>query len=154
MNPEYKKAFAYALWRIASQSYHSVPLSKLLSRKLYPKEIVTEVISECIRLGYLNDQVWLENYVKGCSSRQGRRAICAKLRSKGIPFDENDITVEGEVERDAIDKILKSRYRLKDLNNFQDKQKVIAGLKRRGFGWDAIQEALRAHSKLKDDFEE
>jgi regulatory protein len=142
MDDEYKRARQYALKRLAAQSYHSALLGKLLMRKEFPPEIISRVIQECRRAGFLNDTLWVENFIKSRQNRYGLPLILAQLRSKGISIEELPQEHDKDTELTAIHKLLKSRYRTRDLKNYQERQKVIAALMRKGFGWEAIREAV------------
>lgn len=137
MSGEYEKARQYALRRVSAQSYHSAMLAGLLDRKKYPPEIISKIIHDFIEKGFLNDEFWVQSYVRIHHKRQSRRQILAKLRSKGISVEDLDLPFDEETELETIKKLIETRYRTKE------RPKVIAALMRRGYPWDLIQAALK-----------
>ena len=71
---EQKKTRLYVLRRLSAQSYHSILLAKLLREKLVQSSTISLVIAECQARGYLDDQAWLENYMKAQLKRMSLRA--------------------------------------------------------------------------------
>lgn len=144
---EYRRVRAYVLWRLSSQSYHSQQLIKVLHDRLVQSQTIERVIDEFRNMGFLDDESWLENFIRSRQKRYSLRYILNKLQSKGISSEIiqrlasewNDPNEELEVVRHLI----KTRYRSKDLSDFKTRQKVIASLARKGYPFDQIQAAIR-----------
>lgn len=143
---EEKQVRQYVLRRLASQHYHSQQLKKLLAGRLVSSPLIAKVIKDYMALGYLNDEMWIESFIRGHSKRHSRRAILTKLQSKGVPTEQVEdllsqfVDVEGEIQK-AL-KLLKTRYRSKNLKDPAEKRKVIAALLRKGFPFDCVKQAL------------
>jgi regulatory protein len=143
---EYKKAKNYVLRRLAAKSYHSHQLFKLLKERLVQSATSQRLIHECIEWGYLNDSAWLDSFIQSHLKRSSQRAISAKLYAKGIPIEEVQNKLleynNPDVEKEGIKKLLATRYRSKDLTNYRERQAVIAGLIRKGYSFERIQEVV------------
>lgn len=147
---EYKASLQYALKRLSMKTHSSAELKKNLVQRCVAEDTATKVIDECMRLGYLNDQVWMEGYVRGLLSKKlGPQAIIFKLRLKGVQEDVARGVLEqfdsGDAPKRRIEGLLQSKYRSKDLTDFKSREKVIASLMRKGFSFDDIREAMQAH---------
>lgn len=139
---EYRKTKEYVLRRLSAKSYHSSQLKKLLKERLVDPKIVDRLIQECTDWGFLNDKAWLDSFMRVHRKKYSKRAIEAKLRVKGIPVevlkDLLDEWNDPEEEIKIIQTLIKTKYRSKNLGDFKDKQKVIASLMRKGFGFTQI----------------
>jgi regulatory protein len=150
MNEEYKRARYYALNRLAAQSYHSALLHKLMLKKEYSPEIILQVIEECRHLGFLNDELWVENFIRSHEKKWGMPIILAKLRFKGIVIDSDSMESDSDIEKSAILKLFEGRYRSKNLSDPKERQKVISGMLRKGFNWENISAVLNQVVKSRD----
>lgn len=143
---EYQKVKHYVLKRLSAQNYHSKQLRKLLIERLVDETTIDRVIEECQAKGFLNDEQWLESFIRSHRKRFGWPVIQKKLRSKGLSIDEIQAIQERwsnpEEERQTIQQLIETRYRSKNLSQFHDKRKVIASLMRKGFSYEAIFAAL------------
>ena len=143
---EYKRGKNYLLRRLTAQSYHSLQLEKLMLERLIHPKIVTKLIAEALTWGIMDDQAWIESFVRSQKKRNGLPLILAKLKMKGFTPDllqkiKKEFT-DPETEEREIEHLLKTKYKSKDVSQFAIKQKVIASLMRRGFSYSSIQGAL------------
>lgn len=145
---EYRAATVYVLKRLSMKPYLTAELEKRMEERLVSSETIQRVITECQRLGYLNDQEWLDSFVRRHLARNlGPMAILMKLRAKGISqtiaqqlLDKFD---HGEGRKERIHHLLATRYRSRDLSDFHTREKVIASLIRKGFSFSDIKDAIR-----------
>lgn len=152
---EYLRVKNYVLWRLSTQSYHSEQLGKLLRDRLVQDNMIDRVIQEYREMGFLDDEAWLQGFMRIQQKRYGLRFILNKLRMKGLSSKtiqnlENEWKNSDE-ESQAIQHLINTRYRSKDLKDFKSRQKVIAALMRKGYGFDQIQTALKQDQN--DEFE-
>lgn len=140
-----KGAKRHLLKRLSQRSYSSGELKKSLREKLVPQAIVETLIEECQKLGYLNDEAWIEAFVRSCRTRKmGKRAIIQKIRQKGIEIDQIEpFLPTKEQESEGIVRLLETRYRHRDLKNRKEKDKVIAALIRKGYSLETVLETLK-----------
>lgn len=144
---EFKSALKYALRRISAQSYLTNDLRKKLKDKKISPQIIEQVLTKCKEFGYLDDQAWIESFVRvQTAKKRGPQAIIQKLIGKGIHQDAAKKVVQkmtsAESSDEAIKILLQTRYRNKNLADTKEKQKVILSLMRRGFSLDKIRMAL------------
>jgi regulatory protein len=157
---EYQGAKRFVLKRLSLRSYHSLELSAALSERLVSKETIERVLEEYSSMGYLNDQEWVASTVQRLQLQKcGPRAIEMKLRAKGLPKEsiQNAIAsiCKSSSQQENINRLLTSRYRSRDMANPKEKQKVIAGLMRKGYAYDQINAALRGlNAAVADDDED
>jgi len=147
LNLEYRQAKHYVLKKLAAQSLPSDVLRKMLTKLLVSPVTIQNILNDCQKVGYLNDQDWLQAFIRQCQSRKmGPQAILMKLKSKGIS-DQLINGFEHQLrdplsQQTNISNLLKTRYRKCDLKDFKQKQKVIAALLRKGFELSEIREAI------------
>lgn len=140
---EYKRVRGYVLWRLSSQNYHSEQLAKLLRERLVSPCLINQIIFEFCSKGFLDDELWLKNFIKNRQKNESLKTILAKLYAKGLSKESLDQISQRwkdpKKELEAIEKLLKGRYRSKDLTQFKEKAKVVGSLLRKGFSYDLIQ---------------
>lgn len=148
---EYQKVKAYIFRRLTKQSYHSEQLAKLLRERLVQDKTIDRVICEFKLLHILDDEAWLQNFMSSQQKRYSLRAMLLKLKSKGLSSNTlKQLAIEWnrpEKELEAIQRLLQTRYRSKDLSQYHIKQKVIAALLRKGYAFDQVKAAL-AHQEI------
>jgi regulatory protein len=145
---EYRRVKGYLLWRLSTQSYHSELLAKLLRERLVSPQTIERVLNEFAAMGYLDDAAWMQRFMQTQKKRYGVPLILSKLCAKGFSQETiRQLTVEwkeeGEDTIEAIQHLLQTRYRSKDLTHYKEKQQVIAALLRKGYSFDQIRQALR-----------
>lgn len=147
---EYRRVKGYVLWRLSKQSYHSEQLAKLLRDRLVQSKTIEQVIEEFKEKGFLDDESWLQSFKQSQLKRYSRRLILTKLRAKGLSAEtlqgleedwNNQINQEDELQ--SIRRQLQTRYRSKNLSQYQERQKVIAALIRKGYSFDQVQAVLK-----------
>lgn len=144
---EYRRVKGYVLWRLSAQSYHSEQLTKLLHERLVQPSTIERVLTEYKELGFLDDESWLQNFMRSQQKRYSLRSTLAKLHAKGL----STATIQHlakewknpKEELQAIQHLLQTRYRSKDLSQYTSKQKVIVALIRKGYAFDQVQTALK-----------
>lgn len=143
---EYQRAKSYVIRRLASQPYHSRQLAKLLQERLVSTSTASRIIKECVDKGFINDDSWIESFIRQNHKKMGVHAIMRKLQAKGLINEEIQAIYEKwmdpEKEKQSIERLLQTKYRKKNLNNFAERQKVVASLMRKGFSIEAIRSSF------------
>lgn len=144
---EYKQAKNYAIRRLSQMNLPSAKLAKSLKERLVSEPTITLLIQNLSEEGFINDQEWVNSFVRVQSQRKmGPRAIAMKLASKGMASEQADEilreSLTDEKQRESIKQLLASRYRTRDLKDFHEKRKVIASLLRRGYDYSLVQSIL------------
>ncbi len=144
---EYKRVKGYVLWRLSIQSYHSEQLAKLLRDRLVQNKTIDRVLQEYREMGFLDDELWLQSFMRTQQKRYSLRLILSKLHAKGLSAETlQQLAKEWknpEEELQAIQHLLKTKYRSKDLTQYKNRQKVIASLIRKGYSFDQIQASFQ-----------
>lgn len=143
---EYQRVRGYVIWRLSTQSYHSDQIKKLLRERFVREKTINRIIQEFSTSGYFNDEEWLISQIRLLERRYGARAVLFKLKQKGLSSDvlvqARDLLMSSEGEKEAISRLLETKYRAKNLSDFKEKQKVIASLMRKGFSYEVIQNVI------------
>jgi regulatory protein len=144
---EYRRVKGYVLWRLSTQSYHSEQLAKLLRERLVQSQTIDRVLQEYKEMGFLDDEFWLQSFMRSQQKRYSLRVILSKLHAKGLSPDTLQRLAKDwknpEEEFQAIQHHLQTRYRSKDLSQYKNKQKVIASLMRKGYSFDQVHAAMQ-----------
>lgn len=148
---EYRQAKNYAIRRLSLQGMLSTALSRAMKERLISEKTVNQLILELTELGFLNDDEWAASFVRGQAGKKfGPRAIAQKLMNKGVKGEKLELALEkswGPIEQKGlIIKLLKSRYSRRNLDDFKEKQKVIASLMRRGFDFFIISNCMKLNN--------
>jgi regulatory protein len=140
---EYRGAKSFAYKRLSIKPLSTAELRRQLKERKVSEKNTDAVIQELTNLGYLNDEEWIESFIRSQSNRQkGPQAVAAKLKWKGLKEEEFQEPLQemmdDEVQKEGIQKLLSTRYRSKDLQDRRERDKVIAALVRRGYSLDVI----------------
>jgi len=130
-----------ALFLLARRSYFTQELAGKLRQKKLSSTSITYAISECQRLGYLDDALRTKSLVASQKARGvGPRLIALKLRQKsgGVKCEELEVGA-----LDAARLYLDKRFKKRVLTR-EERQKAFMALQRRGFDLNTIQELLRS----------
>lgn len=144
---EYRQAKKYVLWRLSAQSYHSEQLRKLLRDRLVQNQTIDRLLQEFQCNGILDDELWIQNFMQTQKKKHSMRAILFKLRSKGFSSETiQKLTQEWNNPADelkAIQLLIQTRYKNKDLSDYKTKRNVFASLIRKGYSFDQINDSLK-----------
>lgn len=143
-----KKLLDYAVRLLARRNYHSVQLRKKLTQKgIGTNEDIEEVLSKLEEYKYINDEAFIEYYIKDQLTLrpQGTRKVRTRLFQKGIHGD----TVEKELakyEATELDRAKQAMHKkektLTEESEFKRREKIFRFLISRGFTIPIVKEAL------------
>lgn len=154
---EYKRAKGFVLRRLSLKSYYSKQIEKQLSERFISRANISRIIEEFSSLGYLNDEDWLNAFIRSHIKRYGLKMISLKLKAKGVsPEDSQTLTKQwkdSEQEISTISELLRTKYKNKDLQDYKTKQKIIGALIRKGYSFELIQKALNQMNIEAEEFE-
>ncbi len=144
---EYKRARFFVLKRLSQRNYSSFELCSQLKERLVSSGTINRVVEECRQLGYIDDDAWLEDFVRRQKlGKNGPKMIASKLYQKGVPqsFYEPVLrdSVSHEDQKEGIQRILQTRFRSKDLSDFNERQKVFGALVRKGYDFEIVKEIV------------
>jgi regulatory protein len=138
---------------LSRRAHSSQEMRNKLSKREYSVKDIDTVISECERLGFLNDELFANDYAAELG-RQGKGSfqIKMRLRKKGIPDDLTEQALanmdnnEYENAEQALQGKLRSLVNETDLN--KRRQKAYRFLAYRGFSGDIISRLLEQTHEL------
>lgn len=124
--------------------------AKLLKKFPEQNEVIKEVLSECTRLGYLNDKEYAVLVTRNRLQYKHKslRAIDIELARKGLERTNYLLNEHPEftgMERDALQRAFEKKVRQmkhSDLTDREVVQKLKASLYRKGFSLESIEEML------------
>lgn len=145
---EHSQVKNYALRRLSMQAMLSAALAKALKERLVPERVIEGVIKELIELRFLNDEEWTASFVRSQAARKmGPRAIAQKLFHKGVKGKELEKALEHswgmDEQKSLIRGLLQKKYAKRNLEDYKERQKVVAALVRKGFEFSAILESIK-----------
>lgn len=134
---------SYVVKRLALRSFSTQELAKTLRQKKVAPEMIETLLQEFLQLGYLNDQAWLESFLVGCARKKlGPYAIAQKLYQKGYSQPQIEAIVSQLDSKDSLSQLIATKYKNRNLEDPQEKRKVIASLCRKGFPLEDIFKVL------------
>ncbi len=134
----------------------SSDLKAALLRKQVSPEDIEKIITELTQAGYLNDQVWIESFIRvQIQKKNGPSVITKKLMQKGIPAEMAKKAVNKQTKpkdlSQSVQRLMETKYKNKNLKDFKERQKVVASLIRKGFSLDTIKSCLNV--ELEQEFD-
>ena len=146
-NAEYRRARKRAMYLLGSRPYSISALrEKLLNN--YSEETADRVIEDMTRYGFLDDEEYAKRLAGSVinGKKYGLHRAKAEMRRKGVP-DELIEQALSEYSREDLTDNLTELVRKKYPDRISDRderQKVIAALARRGYGFGEIKAAIMA----------
>lgn len=133
----------YALRKVAAQAMLSMQLRDALKERGVKPQIIAPIIDEFQQSGYLNDDDWIASYVRVQKLKKaGPQAIFQKLRMKGVPEELVKSHLQEDNPQDRIKQLIATKYSGRNLDDYKERQKVIAALARKGYSFDDILNVL------------
>lgn len=139
---DFEKAKSYALKLLLYKFRTSYQLKNKLLEKGYDEEIVDRVIEYMTEYGYLDDNKYVEGYIKDSKKFRNisKMMLKYKLREKGI--DEE--IIDGKLESLEFDEATQARkLAQKKMRSCNDVLKVRQYLMRKGFRNSTINEVIK-----------
>ena len=144
-----KRAKLRCMNLLKSRDYTEYQLRIKLKQGVYPEEIIDAAIAYVASYGYVNDFRYAQNYIEYAGNTKSRRQIENSLASKGVSKDtiehayeqcseEDSVTAEEEL----IHKLLEKKHFDREHATYEECQKMIGFLYRRGFVPDKIYKAV------------
>lgn len=154
-NAEYERARKRAMYLLGGHAYSCAALREKLLNS-YSKETADRVVEDMTEYGFLNDGEYAEklaaSLIKG--KKYGLYRAKAEMRHKGVPetlIEDALAQYEREDYVEQLKELIRKKYSEK-IEDRDDRQRVIAALARRGFGFSEIKEAVI--EVLKENYEE
>ena len=144
-----KRAKLRCMNLLKNKDYTECQLRMKLSQGFYPDKIIDEALAYVISYGYIDDSRYAENYIERSRSLKSRKQIENGLLQKGISKAdiekayEQYTAEENSIDENAVIKRLLVKKRYDNQNaTYEERQKIIAFLYRRGFSMENIYQTI------------
>lgn len=137
---------------LGRQDYTRAGLAGKLEADGCPKKIREQVLDELTEAHYLDDRRLAENYIRGHLTDKSKARIRQDLLQKGISQTDLEeafdaVSQETDMENQELTQIrrlLEKRHYDREQATWEEKQKTMAFLYRRGFSQDMIRRGMEA----------
>lgn len=114
-----------------------------LKRELYQEDVIESAIKFLHNCHYINDDWVAENFVRANQANHSRRWMEMKLAQKGIDKERLHIFFEEEYSEEvAIQKEIKKKLKGKEQITWEEKNKIMAYLYRKGYSIHETRKAM------------
>lgn len=141
------KMKALAILKFMDRTEHELRM-KLIDAE-YPKDIIEQVIDYLYGYRYLNDERVAASYIRAKKTTKSRLVIKTELLQKGVKREIIDDILEMEYQEEqedpeltAIKKAIYKKTKAPEELEYDQKQKLIASLYRKGFNIGKIKQIL------------
>lgn len=123
-------------------------IKKKLEEKKYTPKIIRKTIVWLKKEELLNDKKFAKMWVQNRKNFHplGKFRLSLELRKKQVPLKIIEKEISGIKEKQEVKEakeLAKKRVKLyKDQDKYKKREKIIAFLQRRGYGWDVIKGAI------------
>lgn len=140
-----KRAKLRCMNLLKSRDYTKYQLASKLRQGLYPQEVIDEAIAYCVSYRYLDDLRYAKAYIGYAQNSKSRKQIEQDLLKKGVntediaaAFDDKQEKEDLVEEEELIAKILVKKHYKREMATYEERQKIIGFLYRKGFSLDKI----------------
>ncbi len=141
-----KRAKLRAMHLLNAMGRTEAQLREKLKQGGYPEDIIDEAVVYVKSFGYVDDLNYARNFIEGRKEKKSKREIQILLKGKGI----SDRDVESAMEEcyakedslQAIWKLMEKRHYVPEEASYEERQKLMAYLMRKGFSYDDVCSAV------------
>lgn len=144
-----KRAKLRAMNLLKARAYTEKQLTDKLKSGGYPTEVIDSAVAYVASYGYLNDRQYAADYIEYRKEYKTKTAICSALMQKGISkelidevWEENAGEEAQILERNQILAWAEKKHFEPEKASFEEKQKFMAFLYRKGFKFETIRSVL------------
>lgn len=143
-----KRAKLRAMNLLQKKDYTEKQLRDKLSDGDYPQELIDEAIAYVRSFHYIDDERYARDYITYHMSSRSKNRIIQDLANKGISKDfyqnilDELYQEDSDAEIEQIKKLLIKKHYDPGTTEFEDKQKIMAFLMRKGYNSSDIRRAM------------
>ena len=141
-----KRAKLRALHLLETMNRTEAQLRQKLVQTGYPEEIVDEAVRYVKSFGYINDEMYIRNFIDSRREKKSKREIVSLLYGKGIDSDQIDRIIsevyEEHSDKEAVLSIIRKKGWETEPEDEKEKTKRYSYLVRKGFRYDDIKKAF------------
>jgi regulatory protein len=157
-NPQFKQGYLYAVRLLTASTKSEREVTKRLTDKGYPPEVVQEIVGELKTQKVLNDQTLTQQMIQTIllEKRYGPKRVYYNLRKRGISSAEAQRAADAypkSVEREAAQELAQPRWeQLVRVEPQKRKKRLYDFLINRGFNHELSREIVaQIESKTDED---
>lgn len=147
-----KRAKLRAMHLLETMARTESQLRQKLTQTGYPDKIVEEAIRYVKSFGYINDEMYIRNFIDTRREKKSKREIIALLYGKGLDSEMIDKIVseayEEHSDREAILSIIQKKGWHDMPEDEKERNKRYGYLVRKGFRYEDIKKAFSSESDL------
>lgn len=134
----------YALRLLARQGYSTGMLREKMEGRYGAGEEVESVVEKCTRMGYLNDELYAEDWVRGRVNvrPQGKYKLRRDLLRKKVGEEVVNRELEKLDEEDLCRRAAEEKWPKVKGEGYARKEKLMRFLVGRGFGYEVVKEVV------------
>lgn len=141
-----KRAKLRAMHLLNAMGRTESQLTEKLKQGGYPEDIIKEALAYVKSFGYVNDINYARNFIDNRKDKKSRKEIVILLKGKGVSDEDIERAMEECYGKDtavqAIEKLMRKRRYAPGEASYEEKQKFMAYLMRKGFSYDDVCRAL------------
>lgn len=144
-----KRAKLRSMNLLKSRDYTEHQLRTKLEQGFYPDRIIDEAVAYMISFGYIDDIRYAKSYIDYTESTKSRKQIENDLLRRGISKEDICSAYEEYVQEEQLteeEQIIEKMLEKKRFDNqnatYEERQKIIGFLYRKGFSLDKIYKAV------------
>lgn len=148
-----KRAKLRCMNLLKSRDYTEYQLVTKLRQGLYPEEVIEAAVAYVISYGYVDDIRYAKSYIECAGQTKSRRQIENDLLRRGISKEDVRQAYAQCLEADCIDdeealihKLLEKKRFDKDNATYEECQRMVGFLYRKGFALDKIYKELSGNN--------
>ena len=141
-----KRAKLRAMHLLNAMGRTESQLREKLKQGGYPEDIIDGAVAYVKSFGYVNDVNYARSFIDCRKEKKSKKEIEMLLKNKGVSEQDIEAAMEECYEKEdslsAIEKLMKKRHYSPDEATYEEKQKFMSYLIRKGFSYDDIHHAL------------
>jgi len=141
-----EKAYDRSLNFLSFRPRSTAEVRRNLEARKTPPEVIDQVVERLRSGGLLDDaafaRTWVEN--RAAFSPRGARLLGYELRQKGVAAEDLEAALPEDDEAGAVEAARRKSRQFHHLEFNEYRQKMLAYLQRRGFGYEAAAAAVKA----------
>lgn len=141
-----KRAKLRAMHLLNAMGRTELQLREKLVQGGYPEDVVDEALSYVKSFGYIDDVNYARSFTDSRKDKKSRREIEMLLKGKGISGADIEKAMEECYGEDtavqAVRRLMKKRHYIPGESSYEEKQKFMAYVMRKGFSYDDVCRAV------------
>lgn len=152
---EEKRSFEKAISLIEKKMNTKKELKDKLLKRGFSEDCIKSTINKLEEYHYIDDDLYAKLFIEQ-NPNLSKKMISNKLMQKGINkeiIEKNLLCIDNETEYENCMALAKKFLKTSKIENFNDKQKFMAKLVRRGFSFDIIKKVMSNLNYEIDEFD-